>query len=137
MEHPVISLDTRRNVTLTCCLHPDGGVRPAVLVLPGGGYQYCSPREAENVARHYVRAGFHGFVLRYSLGKDAAWPNPLEDYDRAMGMIRENAQSWGVIPDKIAVIGFSAGGHLASAAATLSRNRPNAAILCYAVTMDV
>lgn len=138
MSYPVISLNKERNVTLTCCFHDDTSVRrPAMLVLPGGGYQYCSDREAENVAACYVRAGFHGFVLRYSLGKNAVWPNPLEDYEQAIRLIREKAEEWGVLPDKIAVIGFSAGGHLASAAATLSRNRPNAAILCYAVTQDV
>lgn len=135
MEYPVISLDARRNVSLTCCFHDDRShARPAVLVLPGGGYQYCSDREAENVAERFVQGGFHGFVLRYRVGEHAVWPNPLEDYENAMKCIRDKAAQWGVIPTQIAVAGFSAGGHLAAAAATLSRHRPNAAILCYAVT---
>lgn len=135
MAYSVISLNPGRNVSLTCCFHRDAAVkRPAVLVIPGGGYQNCSDREAENVASLYVQAGFHGFVLRYSVAEHKTWPNPLVDYQQAMTLIRQNADSWGVIADQIAVIGFSAGGHLAAAAATLSQNRPNAAILGYAVT---
>lgn len=139
MKCETICLNAHRNVTLTACLQEVGGSfphiprRPAVLILPGGGYQYCSRRESDPVAFAYLKAGFQTFVLRYSVGENARWPNPLEDYEQAMALIRENADQWGVYPDKIAVIGFSAGGHLAAAAATMSRNRPNAAILGYAV----
>jgi len=134
-----IILNEARNVTLTGYLLGLGGEfkdvtkRPAVLVLPGGAYQYCSDREADPVALAYLEKGFHAFVLRYSVRKNSAWPNPLEDYEQAISLIRENAEEWGVYPDKIAVVGFSAGGHLAACAATMSRNRPNAAILGYAV----
>lgn len=107
--------------------------RPAILILPGGGYQYCSDREADPVAFPYLKAGYQTFILRYSVASDAVWPTPLEDYEQAMELIRSKADEWNVYPDKIAVIGFSAGGHLAAAAATMSRNRPNAAILGYAV----
>lgn len=107
--------------------------RPAILILPGGGYQYCSDREADPVAYAYLKAGYQAFILRYSVKENAVWPNPLEDYEQAMELIRSNAEKWGIYPDKVAVIGFSAGGHLAAAAATMSRNRPNAAILGYAV----
>lgn len=133
-------LNEARNVTLDAYLQKTGGAfpnapgRPGVLILPGGAYQYCSDREAEPVAFAYLQAGYQAFVLRYSVGADATWPNPLEDYEQAMDFIREHAPQWGVYPDKIVVIGFSAGGHLAAAAATMSRNRPNAAILGYAVT---
>lgn len=65
---------------------------------------------------------------------DCTWPNPLNDYEQAMTLIRSHADTWHIYEDKIAVIGFSAGGHLATAAATLAQNRPNAAILGYAVT---
>lgn len=134
-----IVLNEERNVTLTAMVQDVGGEyrsvlnRPAVLILPGGGYQFCSDREAEPVAFPYLEAGFDAFILRYSVKENAVWPNPLNDYDQAMGLIRERAEEWHVLPDKIAVIGFSAGGHLAGAAATMAKNRPNAAILGYAV----
>ncbi len=142
MNTEVITLNEERHVTLTAFLQSVGGEfyniegRPAVLILPGGAYQNCSDREADPVAFPYLQAGYQAFILRYSLKKDAVWPQPLEDYEQAISLIREKAAEWHVIPDKIAVIGFSAGGHLASAAATLSQNRPNAAILGYPVTSE-
>ena len=141
MQLETIILNEDRNVTLTAMTQDVGGefrgvtARPGVLVLPGGGYMFCSDREAEPVALPYLAAGFQAFVLRYSTGEHSAWPNPLEDYEQAMALIRENAEELNVIPDQIAVIGFSAGGHLAGAAATMSENRPNAAILGYPVLL--
>ena len=52
--------------------------RPAVVICPGGGYVYCSPREAEPVALRYAARGFHAFILRYSVGWDAAEFSPLQ-----------------------------------------------------------
>ena len=133
-----IVLNKNRNVTLTAMLQSVGGEfekidkRPAILILPGGGYSMCSDREAEVVAYAYLQAGFQAFVLRYSVKDQRTWPNPLDDYEQAMDMIRGNEETWHVLPDKIAVIGFSAGGHLAASAATMAKNRPNAAILGYA-----
>ena len=139
MEKEYLVLNEERNVSLTAYIQPAGGEfgaidrRPAVLVIPGGGYHFCSEREADPVAFPYLKAGYQAFILRYSLGEQAEWPNPLEDYEQAMGLIRQNAEKWHVAPDRIAVIGFSAGGHLAGCAATMSKNRPNAAILGYPV----
>ena len=139
MKKDFIILNAERNVSLTCYLEETGGEfreisrRPAVLILPGGGYHFCSDREADPVAWPYLRAGYHAFILRYSLNEQAVWPNPLEDYEQAMGLIRKNADEWRVAADRIAVIGFSAGGHLAACAAAMSKNRPNAAILGYPV----
>lgn len=135
-----ITLNENRNVTLTAFLQDVGGEfpnitkRPAILILPGGGYRMCSDREAEPVAMTYLHAGFQAFVLRYSVQEHATWPNPLEDYEQAMALIRSKADEWNLYPDKVAVIGFSAGGHLAAAGATMAENRPNAAILGYPVT---
>ena len=137
-----IVLNEKRNVTLTVYLQEVGGEfrnvvkRPAMLVLPGGGYQMCSDREADPVAMPYLKAGYQVFILRYSVRADAVWPNPLEDYEQAMELIRSRAEEWNLYADKVAVIGFSAGGHLAAAAATMAKNRPNAAILGYAVTSE-
>ena len=132
-----IVLNELRNVTLTAYIQPVNGefpnipYRPAVLVLPGGGYSFCSDREADPVAMLYLKAGYQVFILRYSVGANATWPNPLDDYDQAMELINIRAGEWHVYTDKIAVIGFSAGGHLAGAAAALSKNRPAAVILGY------
>lgn len=139
MRTETILLNEKRNVTLTAYIQEAGGEfryvtkRPAILVLPGGGYAYCSAREADPVALSYLKAGYQAFILRYSVKEDAVWPNPLEDYEQAMELIRSKADEWMLYADKVAVVGFSAGGHLAAAAATMSKNRPNAAILGYAV----
>jgi len=133
-----IVLNEQRNVNLTTMIQNVGGAfgkinaRPAVLIIPGGGYSMCSDREAEVIAYPYLQAGFHAFVLRYSVADHRTWPNPLNDYEQAMEMIRNNAEEWNLLADKISVIGFSAGGHLAACAATMAKNRPNAAILGYA-----
>ena len=142
MEYEQIILNRERNVTLTAMLQGVGGefrgieARPAVLVIPGGGYMFCSDREADPVAAAYLRAGYHAFVLRYSVGADACWPRPLQDYEEAMALIDAHAEEWHVLRDKIAVVGFSAGGHLAGAAATLAKRRPAAAVLGYAVLRE-
>jgi acetyl esterase/lipase len=105
--------------------------RPAVVVLPGGGYAYCCPREAEPVALKYAASGFHAFLLRYSTGWDAADFSPLAEVSWVIGYLRENAKQWHIDPKKIAVCGFSAGGHLALASGTMGENKPNAMILGY------
>ena len=133
-----IILNEERNVVLTTMIQSVNGEfgkitkRPAMLILPGGGYSMCSDREAEVIAYPYLQAGYHAFVLRYSVKDHRTWPNPLNDYEQAMELIRGKAEEWNILSDKIAVVGFSAGGHLAACAATLSKNRPNAAILGYA-----
>lgn len=105
--------------------------RPAIVVCPGGGYLYCSPREAEPVALRYASRGFHAFILRYSTGWDAAGFAPLQEVSWVIGYLREHAEEWNIDPDKIATCGFSAGGHLALAAGVKGEHKPNAMILGY------
>lgn len=139
MKIQVITLNEQRNVTLTCYIQDVGGeygyvtARPAVLILPGGAYSYCSDREAEPVAFPYLKAGYDAFILRYTVSpeNEPIWPLPLEDYESAMETIQNNAAAWHVIPEKIAVIGFSAGGHLAGMAAVSGKHRPAAAVIGY------
>jgi len=110
--------------------------RPAIVVCPGGGYLYCSPREAEPVALRYAACGFHAFILRYSTRWDARDFSPLQEVSWVIGLLREHASEWNIDPKKIATCGFSAGGHLALAAGLLAENKPNAMILGYpAVTV--
>jgi len=120
--------------------------RGAVLVCPGGGYSYISPREAEPIALKFNAAGFHAFVLYYSCAP-RRHPQPLLDVSRAMCIIRNNAEEWNVDTEKIAISGFSAGGHLAASLAVYydkpylknikgiedGLNKPNALILGYPV----
>ena len=105
--------------------------RPAIVVCPGGGYLYCSPREAEPVALRYAARGFHAFILRYSVGWDAVGFSPLQEVSWVIGYQREHAEEWHIDPNKIATCGFSAGGHLALAAGVKGENKPNAMILGY------
>ena len=129
---------TNENVTLTAYVldsapeMPYLNVRPAVLVCPGGGYRFLSDREAEPVAMAFLAMGFNAFVLRYSIKEASEFPRPLNDAEEALEHIRAHADEYNTVPDKIAVCGFSAGGHLAAALATMGRVRPNAMILCYA-----
>lgn len=114
---------------------PEGETRPAVLVLPGGGYAMCSDAEGKPIALAYNGAGMHAFVLRYTVGKDMRWPAPLNDYLLAMRYLRVHAKELCIAEGQIAVIGFSAGGHLACAAA-LCEERPDAVLLGYAALTE-
>ena len=105
--------------------------RPAIVICPGGGYLYCSPREAEPVALRYAARGFHAFILRYSIGWDASGFAPLQEISWVIGYLREHAEEWHMDPNKIVTCGFSAGGHLALAAGVKGENKPNAMILGY------
>ncbi len=123
--------------------------RKAVLVIPGGGYNFCSDREGEPVALAYMAAGYNAFVLRYSVTArgDATWPIPLIDASCAMKHIRDHAEEYHIDPDYVFVVGFSAGGHLAASLGTLwdnpmieeflnmekGYNRPTGMILSYPV----
>ena len=108
--------------------------RPAIVICPGGGYMYCSPREAEPIALAYTARGFHAFILRYSVGWDAAGFAPLDEVSWTIGYLREHADEWNIDPNKIVSCGFSAGGHLALSAGLLAENKPNAMVLCYPAT---
>ncbi len=91
----------------------------AVVVCPGGGYtRLAMDHEGDAVAKWLNGLGVSAFVLKYRL-KEYGHPAPLRDVLRAMRMVRSGAATWNVDPGRIGVLGFSAGGHLASSAATL------------------
>lgn len=143
MRVETISLNEARNVTLTAYIQDAEGEfgfekRPGILVIPGGGYAMCADIEAEPVAMAYLKAGYQAFVLRYTVKSKGEWPRPLEDYEEAMALIKENAKQWRLDSARIAAVGFSAGGHLCACAATIAKNKPAAAILVYpAILKDV
>lgn len=128
---------TNENVTLTAYIqYPSQEMKqkmkkPGILILPGGGYEFCSDREGEPIALAYMKEGFNAFVLEYSLKDQAKFPRPLHDAEEALSFIRKNAEEWCVIEDKIACIGFSAGGHLGSQLGASQVIRPNALLLGY------
>ena len=123
--------------------------RPSVLAIPGGGYEMTSDREAEPIAMQFLAAGFNAFVLRYSV-KPSIFPVALLEAAEAMRRIRTHADEWHCDADAIAVIGFSAGGHLAANLATSASDdvlaahgydadavRPNGLMLAYPVVLSL
>lgn len=123
--------------------------RPCILVVPGGGYGFVSPTEGEIVAKEFYNRGFQAFVLTYTTNLLMSAPlgnQPLKDISRAIRMIRKDAKQFQVDPTRLAVCGFSAGGHLSGSVCvhyqdiidedsdyTGISNRPDAAILAYPV----
>ena len=92
-------------------------LRPAMLVMAGGGYSFVSRRESAPVAFKYVANGYCAFVLDYSV--NTAYPVPLVEACMAIAYIRENASKYRVDKNLVAAVGFSAGGHLAAMLANI------------------
>ncbi len=88
--------------------------RPAVVVVPGGGYTHVSPREGEPIAMEFLSRGFHAFVLNYTVGGEAgeSYPEQLMQLGAAVDYVKKHAKQWNVNEKEIFVVGFSAGGHL-------------------------
>ena len=121
-------------------------MRPAVLILPGGGYEYTSDREAEPIALKFMAQGFNAIVLRYSIAP-TRYPNALLELAETVNYVREKEVEWNVNKEKVIVCGFSAGGHLAGSLGVLWNSefidmhlgieaesiKPNGMILCYPV----
>ena len=138
---------------LTCFVHENSPeiclnrLYPAMVVFPGGGYAFCSDREAEPIAVSYYANGFNSYLLHYSLAPDVSYPVQLCEAAMAIAYVRRNSKEQFTNIEKIATIGFSAGGHLCGNIATgfatpvieertgikPSEARPNAAVLSYAV----
>jgi len=120
--------------------------RGAVIVIPGGGYGVRADHEGEPIALWLNDIGIPAFVLRYRVAP-YKHPAPLNDAQRAIRYVRHHAQQWGINPDKIAVLGFSAGGHLTASTGThfdegtpdaedpieRGSSRPDAIVPCYPV----
>jgi len=96
--------------------------RPAVIVFPGGGYEFCSDREGEPIALQYLAQGYNAFVVNYTC--NARFPASLIDAAYTFYKIRMRAEEFGVDKDKLAVLGCSAGGHLAGMLATMTSEKP-------------
>lgn len=97
--------------------------RTAVIIFPGGGYHINAIKhEGLDIAKQLNEWGVTAFVVKYRIPSDATMINkeigPLQDAQQAISLVRENATKWNIDPEKIGIMGFSAGGHLASTAAT-------------------
>lgn len=117
--------------------------RPCMIVCPGGGYAMCSQRESEPIALHFLPCGFNVFVITYSCAPHH-FPTQLREVAALTELIYKNADEWNCDTSKIAIIGFSAGGHLAAHYSTMynckevrevfPESKPvNASVLCYPV----
>lgn len=150
MIHKKIALvEDDPDIYMTTYLSELGGPpRDAMLVIPGGGYEVvCADREGEPIALAYMSEGLNAFVLNYSIKEKALFPRSLCDASLAVSYIRAHAKEFNINPDRIFVVGFSAGGHLAGSLGVMwdipeireitgisyGANKPNGVILGYPV----
>lgn len=146
-----VSNVSKPTLTLFNASKPNG---MSVIICPGGGYgRLAFDHEGVEVAKAFNAQGITAFVLKYRLPNEKTQIDrslaPLQDVQQAMRMVRKNAAKWGLKTDKIGVMGFSAGGHLAATAVTLFAMkadpsvtdtisvRPNFSILIYPVVSFV
>lgn len=124
-------------------MHHENRKRPCMVVCPGGGYGMCSQRESEPIALKFLEEGFNVFVITYSCAPHR-FPTQLRQVAALMELIYKNADEWNCDTEKIAIIGFSAGGHLAAHYSTMfdcaevremfpESKSVNASVLCYPV----
>jgi acetyl esterase/lipase len=135
--------------TITVYLAPkDKATGASVVICPGGGYGFLAvDHEGQDVAEWLNSLGVAGIIVKYRLAPRYHHPSPLDDAQRAVRTVRARADEWGLDPHRVAILGFSAGGHLASTAAThfdagkpdapdpidRQSSRPDRAILVYPV----
>jgi acetyl esterase/lipase len=123
-KNGILIVDHISKPTLTIYEAPkDKSNGTAVVICPGGGYSILAAgHEGSKVAEAFNKAGITAFVLRYRLPKDECMNNkafvPLMDAQQALYYVRTHAKQYNVDPNKIGIMGFSAGGHLASSAGT-------------------
>src|SRR5919112_340522 len=101
-------------------VHPRTGRGTAIVIAPGGAYRNLAANlEGRQVADWFTARGVTAFVLKYRLGNRYLYPTPLVDARRAMRFVRAHAAEFDIAPDRIGMMGFSAGGHLTAMAATV------------------
>ena len=123
-QNGIVRIGKVSRPTLTVYLPPkEKATGAAVIICPGGGYFIlAASHEGHDVAKKFNEMGVAAFVLKYRIPDDLTMVNkeigPLQDAQRAIKVVRERSTEWNIKPDKIGIMGFSAGGHLASTAGT-------------------
>ncbi len=122
--------------------------RSAILVIPGGGYAgVYTIREGEPIAQAFIPYGYNAFVMHYTTGKKKPYPAQLIEVSKAIKHIKDNAEKYDIDPERVFVVGFSAGGHLTGSLATMwhkkeiydavdmpfGYNKPTGAMMIYPV----
>jgi len=120
-SQPLAGVDAADQPTLTVFVPQKGhGTGSAIVIAPGGAYLgLASNLEGRQVADWFTARGVTAFVLKYRLGAKNPFPAPLLDAQRAIRVVRSEAAQYGYAANRVGIIGFSAGGHLAGAAETL------------------
>ncbi len=135
-------------IELHAYLEENAKGKDAVLIFPGGGYAALSTdREGVAIANAYFERGLNAFVLHYAVGKEYKYPSHLTDASFAITYIKSHSEEFGIDPERIFTVGFSAGGHLSGSMAILHKdpevlsylginkgeNKPCGSILAYPV----
>ncbi|MBQ8202771.1 MAG: alpha/beta hydrolase [Clostridia bacterium] len=124
-------------------MHRENQKRPCMVVCPGGGYGGCSQREAEPIALNLLNLGFNVFVIFYSVAPHR-YPTQLTEVAALFDLINKNSDKWNCDTERISIMGFSAGGHLAAHYSNAYKlpeieelygatYRPYSSVLCYPV----
>lgn len=144
-EIPFLNADAETPNFMTSFFIDTDKPLPCVVVLPGGGYCRRVRHEAEPIAEFFNSCGFHAVIVEYRVSPNR-FPSGLADVQRAIKILRYNAEKWQIDPKRIVVCGFSAGGHIAASSILYPEvysskgdaidemsHLPNGAILCYPV----
>lgn len=121
------------------------GAHPALVLVPGGGFQFCDPNDQEAMVYKFMAYNYHVFTYTYPTGEDYRFPDVIIYLSRALKIIRDHAAQWGVDPHRIVVAGCSAGAHITAALGGIwnrsfiqkpagcsgEENRPDVNLLCY------
>lgn len=149
-QYHILIISKVTQPTLSIYLPPkEKATGTAVIIVPGGGYHIvAASHEGSDVAKKFNEMGIAAFVVKYRIPDDESMVNkeigPLQDAQRAIQIVRQRAKEWNIKPDHIGIMGFSAGGHLASTVGTHFKNavidnpaktnlRPDFMILVYPV----
>lgn len=143
----IVKLWAHEQVTLDCYMPQKQTCRAAVVILPGGGYEFRAEHEGKGYAAFLNSHGIAAFVCQYRIAPQHCFPAPLLDARRAIQYVRHHADTFGIDPEKVYIMGSSAGGHLAALTSTYTAPLPgedmdevgqedflpNGQILCYPV----
>ena len=110
-KDPVVTIYSPTNMDIDKCRDAK---RPCLVICPGGGYSRISPRESEPLALDFLSLGYHTFILDYTPGPEHNFPTQLVEVAAVLELIHQKTDEWLLDAERVAIMGFSAGGHLAA-----------------------